>query len=77
MKYMVKDYREWLSLLEENGELRRIKAEVDWNEEIGAITRMVMSARGPALLFENIKDHQDTWCRKVLTAGLGNYNRLA
>ncbi len=44
MQKWVKDYREWLDLLESNGQLRRIKAEVDWNEEIGAITRMVMSA---------------------------------
>jgi len=73
----VKDYREWLNLLEANGELHRIRAEVDWNEEIGAITRMVMSARGPALLFENIKGYKHTLCRKILTAGLGNYNRIA
>jgi len=77
MKNKVKDYREWLDLLEMNGELRRIKAEVDWNEELGAITRMVMAAHGPALLFENIKDYKDTWCRRALTSGLGHYNRLA
>lgn len=73
----VNDYREWIDLLESNGELRRIQAEVDWNEEIGAITRMVMSAQGPALLFENVKGYKDTWCKRLLTAGLGNYNRLA
>ena len=30
-------------------------AEVDWDEEIGAITREISSQTGPALLFENIK----------------------
>jgi UbiD family decarboxylase len=73
----VNDFREWIDLLESEGELRRITAEVDWNEELGAITRMVLSAEGPALLFENIKGYQDAECSKVLSAGFGNYNRVA
>ena len=54
------DLREWIDDLEERQELKRIQAEVDWDEEIGAITREVSSQSGPALLFENIKDHQNT-----------------
>ena len=52
------DLREWIDDLEERNDLTRVRAEVDWDEEIGAITREVSSQFGPALLFENIKDHQ-------------------
>ena len=33
-----RDLRDFIDDLEERNELRRIKAEVDWNEELGAIT---------------------------------------
>ena len=51
------DLREYIDRLEAAGELMRITAEVDWNLELGAITRRSMDLRGPALLFENIKDY--------------------
>ncbi len=37
------DLRQWIALLEKEGELRRITAEVDWDREIGAIARRVPS----------------------------------
>lgn len=46
-------FRDWISKLEEGGHLKRITAEVDWNLELSAIAREVLSYRGPALLFEN------------------------
>ena len=48
--------REWISLLESEGELKRITTEVDWDVEIGSITRRALTEGKPALLFENIKD---------------------
>jgi 4-hydroxy-3-polyprenylbenzoate decarboxylase len=72
-----KDLRDWINLLEEQGELKRIKAEVDWNEELGAINRLNCHKEGPALLFENIKDYKDTLCTKLFTNGLGSRTRLA
>ncbi len=72
-----KDLREWIAKLEEIGQLKRITAEVDWNLELSAITRRVVSQEGPALLFENIKDHQNTACRKFFTGGLGSRERVA
>ncbi|MDP2718772.1 MAG: UbiD family decarboxylase [Dehalococcoidia bacterium] len=71
-----KDLREWMALVESKGELKRIKAEVDWKEEIGAITREVASRRGTALLFENIKDYHDTSCTQLLTGTLGSRGRV-
>ena len=54
---IAEDLREFIQILEDKGELRRVKAEVDWNLEIGAITRRLMDLKGPAPLFENIKDY--------------------
>jgi UbiD family decarboxylase len=73
------DMRDWIAKLEEEGELKRIRAEVDWNEEIGGITQRVldMKDRGPALLFENIKDYKATPCRKLFTSSLATYGRIA
>ncbi len=52
-----RDLREYIDKLEEEGELRRIGAEVDWNLEIGAISRRAIELRAPAQLFENVKGY--------------------
>ena len=49
-----RDMRNFLSLLEERGQLRRIKAPVDPDLELAAISDRVLSIGGPALLFENV-----------------------
>ena len=46
------DLRGWITRLEKEGELRRITAQVDWDRELGAITRRVLEKKGPALLFD-------------------------
>src|ERR1700744_6318822 len=71
------DMRKWIALREQQGELRRITAEVDWNREIGAIARRVLEKKGPALLFENIKDYASGRCTKLFVSGLGAPARLA
>lgn len=70
------DLRGWIAKLESVGQLRRITTQVDWNEEMGAIARATFVKKGPALLFENIKDHQATVCRKLLIGGLGTEERV-
>lgn len=55
MRY--KDLRGYLSLLEDTGLLKRIKAEVDLKHEIGAIASRSLALRGPALMFENIRGY--------------------
>src|SRR6476661_11129730 len=49
------DLREWIALLEKEGELVRISAEVDPDLEITEIVDRVVKAGGPALLFEKPK----------------------
>ena len=52
-----KDLREWMTRVEALGQLTRITHEVDWDEEMGAITHMAHQTIGaPTLLFERIKD---------------------
>ena len=71
------DLRAWLDRFEAAGELKRIKAEVNWDREIGAIARRSFTAKGPALLFENIVGYQNTVCRTLATALLHKRARLA
>ncbi|HEX7310152.1 MAG TPA: UbiD family decarboxylase, partial [Gaiellaceae bacterium] len=49
------DLRAWIALLEREGELVRISAEVDADLEITEINDRVVKAGGPALLFENVR----------------------
>ena len=59
-----RDLREWIARVEAIGQIHRINEEVDWNEEMGAITYMAHQEIGaPALLFEKIKG-----CRPGFTA---------
>jgi 4-hydroxy-3-polyprenylbenzoate decarboxylase len=53
-----RDLREFLERLEREGELKRIRAEVDWDLEVTEITDRVTKAGGPALLFENLKGYK-------------------
>ena len=72
-----RDLREWIHKLEMEDHLQRVKAEVDWDLEIGAITRATAAQRGPALLFENIKGHQKTSCKSFFTNSFGSMERVA
>src|SRR5262245_62480608 len=49
------DLREWIALLEREGELVRVAAEVDPDLEITEIVDRTVKAGGPALLFEHPK----------------------
>ncbi len=48
-----RDLREWIALLEREGELVRVAAEVDPHLEITEIVDRTVRAGGPALLFEH------------------------
>ena len=52
---MARDLRGFIKLLEEKGQLRRIKALVDPDLEIAEISNRMLQAGGPGLLFENVK----------------------
>ena len=75
-----KDHREFFAALEKEGELVKIKREVDWDVEAGAISRHNYEKYGPCLLFEKIKDYPEgfrisngtsgTWPRVAMALGL-------
>src|SRR3954453_19442866 len=53
------DLRAWIALLEREGELVRVAAEVDPHLEVTEIVDRTVKAGGPALLFENPKGAQN------------------
>ena len=53
-----RDLRDWISLLEREGELLRVAAEVDPDLEITEIVDRTVRAGGPALLFQRPKGSQ-------------------
>src|SRR5580765_4160475 len=52
------DLRDWIALLEREGELVRVSAEVDPQLEVTEIVDRTVRAQGPALLFERPKGSQ-------------------
>jgi len=68
-----KDLQDFIKHLEDKGELRRIKTEVDAELEITEITDRVSKKYGPALLFENVKDSEFP----VLINAMGTYERMS
>lgn len=65
----IKSFREYVEKLEESGEIVKISKEVDWNLEMGAITRRAYDLPAPAPLFENVKGCQKGF--RVLGAPVG------
>jgi 4-hydroxy-3-polyprenylbenzoate decarboxylase len=61
------DLREFISLCEKEGELKRIKAEVDWNLEMTHIAKLNEERGGPALLFEKVKGYPTPVVSSVCT----------
>jgi phenylphosphate carboxylase beta subunit len=53
----MKSMGDWIAACEKEGEIHRIKAEVDWDLEMLHIARLNESKKGPALLFENVKGY--------------------
>jgi 4-hydroxy-3-polyprenylbenzoate decarboxylase len=68
--------RSWIAQLEKHGQLRRIKAEVDWDQEIAGIARVNLGLGGPGLLFEAIKGYRNGRCTKFLTSALANRTQV-
>lgn len=71
LKY--KDLRDFIAVLEQRGELVRIKKEIDPNLEMTEISDRTLKAGGPALLFENPKGYN----YPVLTNLFGTPERVA
>ena len=68
-----KDLQEFVDILEREGELVRIKTQVDAELEITEIADRVSKAYGPALLFENVRGYDIP----VLINAFGSTKRMA
>lgn len=68
-----KDLRDFIELLEKEGELKRIQTPVDPNLEVTEISDRTLRAGGPALLFENPKGSSIP----LLANLFGNTRRIA
>ncbi len=67
-----KDLQDFLKHLDQNGEIRRIDAELDPYLEIAEVTDRVSKKFGPALLFQKVKGSKFP----VLTNMYGSYKRM-
>src|SRR5512141_1039153 len=65
------DMREFIAKLEKEGQLCRVKDPVDWKLELGAIMQKTFDTRGPAVLFENVKDSKYS----LLSGAMNTYAR--
>ncbi|MEW6573214.1 MAG: menaquinone biosynthesis decarboxylase [Bacillota bacterium] len=52
-----RDLREFIKVLEQHGELKRVSTQVDADLEITEVTDRVVKSGGPALFFENVKGY--------------------
>ncbi|MGH7833165.1 MAG: UbiD family decarboxylase [Candidatus Binatia bacterium] len=68
------DLRRWLDDVRDMGELKTVE-EADWNKEIGTLVELNAKARGPALLFDHIKDYPPGF--RILTGSMSSAKRLA
>jgi 4-hydroxy-3-polyprenylbenzoate decarboxylase len=67
------DLRDFLQILEQQKELKRILVEIDPKLEMTEISDRVLKSQGPALLFQNTKNHS----YPVLTNLFGTTKRVA
>ncbi len=84
MALSFRDLREFISFLEQKGQLKRVKVEVDPVLEITEITDRVSKSYGPALLFENPKGSRfpvainlfGTYERTAWALGFDNFEEI-
>jgi phenylphosphate carboxylase alpha subunit len=69
-----KDNREFIKALEKTGDVVHVKQKVDWDMEVGAISRRSNEISGPAMVFDNIKDYPG---KRIFASPLAIYRRLA
>ncbi len=78
---MKTDLRAWLNAVESHvnaveshGEVKTVDG-ADWNKEIGTVVELNAKARGPALLFDNIKDYPAGF--RLLAGAMSSAKRLS
>lgn len=70
-----KDLRSFIAALERTNDAVTVRAEVDWDQEAGAIARRAAEQGGPALLFERIADYPPGY--RLFANSLATFRRVA
>lgn len=70
-----KDLRQFIEILDKTGDLVRIKQEVHWDLEAGAIARRAYETQGTAVLFEKIKNYPEGY--RLFNGATGTFRRVA
>ncbi|MDP2644106.1 MAG: UbiD family decarboxylase [Desulfobacterales bacterium] len=82
---IAKDQREFVEVCRRTGDVVVVDQQVDWDLELGAISRHATEMDGPAVVFNNIKDYPgqsmfanpiSTWRRAAITLGLPAHARI-
>ena len=68
------DLREFIGRLDAEGQLARVRRQVDWNLELGHVAKLNEQQAGPALLFESVKDYPGM---RVFTSAFTAKERIA
>jgi len=69
----IDDLRSYIEACEAHGMLHRVKTEVDWKWELCHVSKVNEEQKGPALLYENVKDYKIP----VFTSAFTTPQRLA
>lgn len=72
---IARDLRQFIKTLDKTGDLLRIREEVHWDLEAGAISRRIYELQGPAVLFEKIKDYPEG--QRLFNGATGTFRRVA
>lgn len=67
------DFRRFIALLDEAGELVRVGEDVDWDLEVGERTRREAAGRNRAVLFERIQGYPGA---RILSNAIGSPSRI-
>jgi phenyl-phosphate phosphatase/carboxylase subunit alpha len=82
---IARDQREFVEICKRTGDVVIVDKQVDWDLELGAISRRATEIDGPAVVFNNIKDYPgqsifvnpiSTWRRAAITLGLPAHARI-
>ena len=71
------DLRQWMASLEQQGELRRVKAEVDWDRESAPSPAACCRRRARHSCSKTSRVIASGRCTKLFVSGLGSRARLA
>ena len=69
----IDDLRSYIAALEANGQLHRVRTEVDWKFELCHVSKVNEEQKGPALMYENVKGYDIP----VFTSAFTTPQRLA